>query len=377
MDIRRLALPLAAFGALGALLCTSSVAAAQEEGGDGERIVPTMYTIISGYGTVGWAAITQGENSNAFTASFNPIFLFQFMDRFLFEAEFEFELEGGVVETGLEYAQLDFVATDNITLVGGKFLLPFGVFGSRLHPTWINKFPTAPPIYGHHISNFGAEPLLPILADLGVMGRGTITPGRWNMSLNAYVVNGPRFEDDLGPLLDPDGDVEIPELEFPGSSSDNNTNKAFGARLDFLRAPIGEINLSFLNGNYDDQNVLDFTAWNIAGAFWRRNFELRGEWIQTRQEVETVDGFPSVVRNGYYVQAAYRLRGWEPVLRWTQVSDTKLEGEVLDRGAWQFGIGLNYWFAPSIAIMGGYEINKEDGPELDNDRVVIHVAFGF
>ncbi|HEX9729666.1 MAG TPA: hypothetical protein VGA37_14275 [Gemmatimonadales bacterium] len=91
------------------------------------------------------------------------------MDRILFEAEFEFELTEGVTETGLEYAQLDFLLTDHLTLVGGKFLVPFGVFGERLHPIWINKFPTAPPIYGHHVAAFGADPVLPILSDVGVM----------------------------------------------------------------------------------------------------------------------------------------------------------------------------------------------------------------
>ncbi len=88
------------------------------------------------------------------------MFLFQFMDRVLFEVELEFELTGGVTETGLEYAQLDFLLNDNITLTGGKFLVPFGVFGERLHPTWINKFPTSPPLYGHHVTEVrcGAAP---------------------------------------------------------------------------------------------------------------------------------------------------------------------------------------------------------------------------
>jgi hypothetical protein len=48
-----------------------------------------------------------------------------------------------------------------------------------------------------------------------------------------------------------------------------------------------------------------------------------------------------------------------------------------EEGAWQAGLGLDYWFNPSIAVMGAYEINREDGPELDNDRFVVHVAFGF
>jgi hypothetical protein len=41
------------------------------------------------------------------------------------------------------------------------------------------------------------------------------------------------------------------------------------------------------------------------------------------------------------------------------------------------GVGLDYWFAPSIALMAAYEINREQGIELDNDRFIIHFAFGF
>jgi hypothetical protein len=338
-------------------------------GVEAQRIIPTNHVLITGYGTVGYGYQTQGENINSFSSSMNPIFLFQFQDRVLFEAEFEFALEGGVTETGLEYAQLDFIATDNIVFVGGKFLLPFGVFGDRLHPTWINKFPTAPPIYGHHVSAFGAEPLLPIMSDLGVMARGVANVDRFNLGLNLYVVQGPSFEEDPA--------EEIPEIEFPGSSGDGNTNKMLGGRIDISLPPWAELNVSYFNGDYDDQNVLDFTGWNVAGEIRAAALELRGEYIQTRQEIEQTSGFPTLVRQGFYAQATYRLGSWEPVARWTQVFDDKLDGALQDEGAWQAAFGLNYWFSPSIALMAGYELNREDGLELDNDRLIAHIAFGF
>ncbi|MCH8143263.1 MAG: porin [Gemmatimonadetes bacterium] len=349
---------------LALLLCTGLTT-----GLDAQRIIPTNQVLITGYGTVGYGYQTQGENINAFTSSMNPIFLFQFQDRVLFEAEFEFALEGGVTETGLEYAQLDFIATDNLTFVAGKFLLPFGVFGDRLHPTWINKFSTAPPIYGHHVSAFGAEPLLPILSDMGVMVRGVVNAGRFNLGINMYAVQGPSIEGDPT--------EEVPELEFLASSEDGNTNKMLGGRLDIALPPWAELNVSYFNGDYDDQNVLDFTGWNVAGELRTSGFELRGEYIQTRQEIEQPTGFPTLVRQGFYGQAAYRIDAWEPVFRWTQVFDSKLDGTVTDQGAWQAGFGLDYWFSPSIAFMVGYEVNREDVVEVDNDRLVMHIAFGF
>ena len=369
MVTRRSRLRAVLAGAVVAGMTAGPDAAAQDV--TGERVVPTHHTVISGYGTVGYLYRTQGDNQNEFTASINPIFLFQFQDRILFEAEFEFELEEGITETGLEYAQLDFIAHDNLTLVGGKFLLPFGVFGERLHPTWINKFPTSPPIFGHHVAAFGAEPLIPILSDIGFMARGAFTSGPANLALNLYAVQGPSIEEDG------EGEEAIPELDFPASSSDNNTNKLIGGRLDIALPPWAEVNFSYFNGDYDENNVLDFTGWDVAGEYRLTNVELRGEYVQTRQEIETLTGFTTVRRHGFYAQAAYRRGAWEPVFRWTQVFDDKLEGQVVEEGVWQAAFGLDYWFSPSIALMAGFELNREDGPELDNDRFVVHVAYGF
>ncbi len=75
--------------------------AAHAQGIVGERVVPTNQTVITGYGTVGYAAVTGGSNENSFTTSLSPIFLFQFQDRILVEAEFEFALTEGVTETAL------------------------------------------------------------------------------------------------------------------------------------------------------------------------------------------------------------------------------------------------------------------------------------
>ncbi len=335
-----------------------------------ERVVPTNQTVITGYGTVGYLYRTSGDNQKEFTAGINPIFLFQFMDRFLFEAEFEFALTEGVTETGLEYAQLDAILTNNLVFVGGKFLLPFGVFGPRIHPTWINKFVDAPPIYGHHVAAFGAEPLVPILSDVGVMLRGMLPLNSVGLALNLYATNGPSFEETIEA-------GEVPEIEFPGSTSDNNTDKMIGGRLDIVMLPWTELNVSYFNGDYDEENVLDFSAWNVAAAARYAGFELRGEYIQTRQEIEEETGFPTLKRHGYYAQLAYRWRQWEPVFRWTQILDDDLGGQNVGGGAWQAGFGLDYWFAPSIALMAAYQLNREQDVELDNDRFVAHLAFGF
>ena len=359
--------PLAVFALLAIVVPTSTLA----QDGAGSQIIPSNAVVITGYGTVGFLYRPDEDAApNTFTASFSPIFLYQFQDKFLFESELEFEVEDGVTETGLEYAQLDVIVSDNVVLVGGKFLVPFGVFGERLHPTWINKFATPPPLYGHHTSEFGAEPLLPVLSDLGVMAKASIERGPWYLTLNGYVTQGPSIGADGEP-------GEPPELEFPGSTGDTNDNKMVGGRIDVALPPWMEVNVSLFNADYDENNVLDFSAWNVAAEARHRGVEVRGEYMETRQEFETLTGFPRLVRRGFYSQASLRRGPWEPVFRFTKMFDDEIDGTPEETAAWQIAFGIDYWFSPSVALMAGYEVNREGGIEISNDRLVAHVAFGF
>ncbi|MFQ5536015.1 MAG: hypothetical protein ACE5GJ_01065 [Gemmatimonadota bacterium] len=371
--------------------------AAQERGPN--RIVPTNAVVISGYGTTGYSYIPSdgaGTTPGAFQAGFNPIFLFQFQDRILFEAELEFELEEGVTATGLEYATLDIMATDNLILSTGKFLLPFGVFGERLHPTWINKMATMPPIYGHHGSALAAEPVLPILSDVGAMAKVALNSGPFQIGLNGYVTQGFQAEEHGGaeethasavagnfPIYsNPAGggeEGEIPGIGIPGSSEDITNNKMVGGRLDIALPPWAEVNFSAFTGKYDEHDELTMSAWNVAWEARHSGFELRGEYLQTTQQFEEHDGgIADLERSGFYTQLSYRGNGpWEPVVRFTRVNADEVENEVLNPAAWQTSVGLDYWISPSVAVMASYEFNQEDGPTLDNNRLNIHLAFGF
>ena len=331
--------------------------------------VATNQMLITGYGTVGYAYRTQGSAENQFTANISPIFLFQFLDQVLFEAEFEFAPTDGITETNLEYAQLDLMLNDHLILVGGKFLVPFGVFGERLHPTWINKFVTLPPIYGHRGGAFGVQPLLPILSDVGFMARAALRPGLLHLTLNAYVAQGPS--------TNATSTDSIPQLDFLSSSSDNNTDKMFGGRLDIALPPWFEVDFSYLVGDYDANNVLAMENWNVALELRASGLEVRGEYLQTRQEIELPTGFPMLVRHGFYGQVAYRAGKWQPVFRWTQVFASELDGVLQERGARQAGFGVNYWIGPSVAVKTGYELNREDELKLQNDRFLLQIAYGF
>ena len=127
--------------------------------------------VVGGYGTTTFQANADNVYRNDFAASVAPVFLYTMGQDIVFEAELEFGLEGELTTTGLEYAQIDYLGFDQVQLIAGKFLLPFGVFGERLHPSWINKLPTGPVVYGHAHGGVAESGLLPVLSDVGAMVR--------------------------------------------------------------------------------------------------------------------------------------------------------------------------------------------------------------
>jgi hypothetical protein len=60
---------------------------------------------------------------------------------------------------GLQYLQLDYIATPKITVTVGEFLTPFGTYNERLTPIWITNLQDAPfiyPIGNQHGASVGA-----------------------------------------------------------------------------------------------------------------------------------------------------------------------------------------------------------------------------
>jgi hypothetical protein len=237
---------------------------------------------------------------------------------------------------------------------------------------------TTPPIFGHHGTGFGADPLLSIPSDVGLMARGALQAGRWQIGLNGYITNGFRAEEHgAAEEVTVEGEHAIPELVLPGSSEDVTNNKMFGGRMDIALPPFAELNLSAFNGKYDENDELSLDGFGVAGEVRHAGLEFRTEYLQTTQDFEGDDGIFERIRSGLYAQLAYRIADWEPVVRYARLFDDEVEGESLDNGASQLAVGLDYWLSPSAAVMASYEFDQEDGPSIDNDRFSIHMAFGF
>ncbi len=85
----------------------------------------------------------------------NPVLLVPFGHHVLLESRTDFTgffqrenvtdgpFKGKVFKT-VEFAQVEWLANTHLTLVAGKYLLPFGIYNERLQPIWIKNLQDAP-----------------------------------------------------------------------------------------------------------------------------------------------------------------------------------------------------------------------------------------
>lgn len=345
--------------------------------------------LLAGYGSAGWSATGSDPFTNNFTASVSPLILYTVSDDLLFETELEFGLEGATTETTLEYAQIDYLGFDRFQLTAGKLLLPFGVFGERLHPSWINKLPSKPLVFGAGHGGGAAESLLPVLSDAGLSVRFKQPfASVWSLNMSAYVTQGPTTgaggHDDEpamdltpGPQQSEEGGAEespAPPVRFGAAlGGDNNSNKMVGGRVGLVRGGMFEVYASGLRAKYDEASSLAYTAAALSAEYRRGGFELRAEAVLTRQEFEHDPGeIETLARSGFYVQASRRSGSWEPVVRWSSVAEATVGGAAVADGHDELAVGLDYWLAASVPLKLAWDFH----PNRD-DTFTIQWAFGF
>jgi hypothetical protein len=340
--------------------------------------------VLAGYGDVSYLETSdlagEGVNSNV-QARFVPIFLFQLSEKIHIEAELEFALdETGATEVEMEYADLHYFLNDKTIITAGKFLLSFGQFGPNLHPSWINKLPTPPGIYGHG-GNGALTPLMPVLSDTGLDIRNVFKLGSAKLFTDFYVVSGPRQEtgdEELTALKTGGHGDDFPAVELESALGDNNAQMAVGGRIALAFLPQWETGISFYRGAYDPAAQLDFQATAIDLNWIGAYSSLRGEKILTRTDfVDENDGERDVFkRDGWYLQGTWQLRQLgkqllnpvELVLR-----RSAIEGAA---GGKRWTYGFNYWLESSAALKVAFEDTQLDDGDKDS-RWLLQLAFGF
>ncbi len=174
----------------------------------------------------GWAeAMYEQRNGqvSTFSASLNPVFLWELTPKILFDGRLEIEPSGGGTNVNLVNAQISYLLNDYMALGVGEFFSPSNVFVERFEPQWINKLPDRPIGVYHGV--------LPNIS-VGAQVRGGFPIGPTRVDYALYVSNGPT-------LLTSDART-AGRLDF-GSYTDNNDDKAVGGRVGFLPIPGVEV----------------------------------------------------------------------------------------------------------------------------------------
>ncbi|MDG2431129.1 hypothetical protein [Flavobacterium sp.] len=355
--------------------------------------------MIRGYGHTGLESVkTNGEKASTYNGgTFAPIFLFKHSDKLMFESELEFQITGGSLDVGLEYADVMYVLNKYMTVRAGKFLLPFGTFMERLHPAWINKMSTKPLGFGHD----GIAPS----TGVGVELRGAFNIGSSTLNYAVYNTNGPGLKTPTG-----EEPLEAGMLTFE-NLKDNNNSRAFGGRIGFL--PFDDSSTEIGASYYTTSKVGDRGSIyeNLGANLYAFDFSFVKQLpviigiidVKAQYNNSTVDNMtyrveetPGVVENltfnnnsySYYAQLSYR----PTMLENSFFSKLELVNRISKLktpigSGWQtekkeYSIGLNYWISWRSLIKLNYQtITGTGGHDVIGDYnqngLYLHWAIGF
>jgi hypothetical protein len=316
-----------------------------------------------------------------FFDEFEPIFLLQLNDHILLETKIEFNVDALEVH----YAQMDYVVNDWLTGVAGRFLTPVGFFNERLQPDWINKMPDVPLMFRQVFPSESA------LDGIQVRGAEYLGNSPLKMEYSLYLTNG----------LGIPGQGTLTDLADAGAlkdtTSDINDAMAFGGRLGLWvpeRGFNGGFSL-FFNRPYGEALGNDINLWDIDLNYHKGNWDMRFEYAYVRQDTA---GFldNNIHRKGLYAQVAYQpydsdnriLRNLALIFRYSWASFRGIDPTALDLTAFetpvdapvdrnQYTFGINYYFYPSLVCKFAYEINDEQGIDLNDNVFLTQLAWGF
>src|SRR5205823_4123719 len=334
----------------------------------------------------GWAdGMFEARNGQAstFSASFDPIFLWELTPKILFDSRLEIDPSGGGTNVNLVNAQISYLLNDYMALGAGEFFSPSNVFVERFEPQWINKLPDRPLAIYHGI--------LPNIS-VGVQARGGFPIGSTRVDYAFYVSNGP--------VLNTFDARSAGTLDF-NSYTDNNDNKAVGARVGFLPIPGVEVGYGFETSKPGFQGTtfsrLQALVQSVDLEVTRDSYLLKGRinlfaqyaWSHVDHAMYDPDGslgfgplaFTSK-QDGGYAELAYRptklnndvLRNLEMIFRWDHFS--RDPSGLGDPEETRWTLGFNYWLSPSTVLKAAYEWDQPNG-EPNRNALLIQTAMGF
>jgi mono/diheme cytochrome c family protein len=350
----------------------------------------TLKLLISGTAASLWTYTVppsgSDEATNTFNASLAPHFFFKIGDHLLSEAHVDIKLTPTSSEVNLEFAHIAYVFNQWLILGFGKIVTPFGLFQDRIHTSWINRLPTEPFIVrdpGGIIPKHDIGVTLRGVLDLVVADLDEVT----SIDYAFYLSNGPQL------VVPGAGDnAHVGELMYD-SYVDNNKNKAVGGRIGWRIVPPLEI------GGSGQWSRVGPSATPYSGAY----ATMLGADLHFAQAVDWLAGFVLIeaeyarvsvtgtdwglaqfdnLRQGMYALLAYSpstldvpvLRNFEVVGRFDYLKQPAGAPQLTSRG---FTVGLNYWFASTVALKAAYARTRVDDGGPPTHQVLTQLAAGF
>jgi hypothetical protein len=319
----------------------------------------------------------RGNNTNTFALAFQPLVIYRLNDWISAVGEMDGLLpQGSSAQFALPVAMFQLFLNDYLQVNAGIFDQPFGDWYEAQSASWVNRFVTAPLLYG-------AQAIIPP-TELGLQLRGGLQWGALGQDVDytSWAANGPGFSTLPQPV--------VGQALNPVTNIQTNTNgKAFGTRIRFYPFPLDsnlgrlEMGASTYNGKWLNGNW--FNSWGLDYAYLNGNLQTRGEYVQTYRQMP--GGASQDKRQGWYIQVGYFLQNLplphlplgldryiqnlEPLIRYSGVNQRAVVAEeistvpgigfsgspsIFTPHSRQVALGIDYWIEPSIVLQTEFDM---------------------
>jgi hypothetical protein len=334
-------------------------------GGTNETPLAIYGSVVQNYSQV------NGQAGQFDAGTISPYFLLQLNNRFLLESVVDLSADGTI---GITQIQMDYIASDAVTVVVGRYLTPFGFFNERLNHEWINKMTDTPLMFSQ---------VSPLISTNGLQVRGSqyVLGSPVKLEYSLYGGNSAS----LGTAPDSPANQQVTDLAAITSAP--GAVNALGGRLGLWVPELGiNVGMSgYSQGAYTPAAGDRFQMYGVDASYHKGNWDARVEFAQNYQQANSYIG-NDIRRTGMYTQLAYRdyqntlpiLASLELVGRFSMARFSGIDPTTIDLTAFapgtapvdrnQYTLGINYYLYPSLVLKFDYEWNPALGGIVLNDN---------
>lgn len=334
-------------------------------GGTNETPLAIYGSIVQNYSQL------NGQAGQFDPGTISPYFLLQLNNRFLLESVVDLSADGTI---GISQIQMDWIVSDAVTVVVGRYLTPFGFFNERLNHEWINKMTDTPLMFSQ---------VSPLLSTNGVQVRGSRYVFGSPVKLEYSLYGGNSAS--LGTAPDSPPNQQVTDLAaITGAPGVFN---AIGGRLGLWVPELG-INFGmsgYSQGAYTPAAGDRFQMYGVDASYHKGNWDARIEFAQNYQQAGSYIG-NDIRRTGMYTQLAFRdyqntlpfLANLELIGRFSMARFSGIDPTQIDLTAFapgtapvdrnQYTLGINYYLYPSMVLKFDYEWNPALAGIVLNDN---------